>query len=134
MKRDPLRPVLGKGKSISRVSSRTVRNDLWYNIFQGLQLKTLTMRLSTIIQLKDSHMIFRFWLRFIFISYRKTPDGSSFFFLGITSEILCATVYFCFNYFGPIFIQFRLGNRPQKSNFCSTFIKDSVMETPKKVK
>ena len=56
--------------------------------------------------------------------YRKTPhivvprtDRTFLFFLGVTSGILCATVYFFFNYFGSIFTQFRPGHRPQKSIF-----------------
>jgi hypothetical protein len=56
----------------------------------------------------------------LFFKYRKTPhivprtDSTFFLFLGVTSGILCATVYFFFNYFGSIFTQLRPGHRPQK--------------------
>jgi hypothetical protein len=64
---------------------------------------------------------------FAFFVYRKTPhivprtDRAFLFFLGVTSGILCATVYFFFNYFGSIFTQFRPGHRPQKSFFLNFF-------------
>jgi hypothetical protein len=44
-------------------------------------------------------------------------DRTFLFFLGVTSGILCATMYFFFNYFGSIFTQIRLGHKPQKSFF-----------------
>jgi hypothetical protein len=58
-----------------------------------------------------------------FRRYRKTPhivprtDRTFFLILGVTSGILCAAVYFFFNYFGYISTQFRPGHRPQKSFF-----------------
>ena len=45
----------------------------------------------------------------------STPDGPHFFFfLGVTSGVLCATVFFFFNFFGSIFPHLRPGHRPQK--------------------